>query len=194
MSDIVTAIVRHGLQLRKEFTLAVKSIGQGESIMRTLMGDKPMSYILDVAYTQMKDLLRAQLTLENTLTYVGTPLVREIMGRLPALQTITRTLLDDFQRGQLAFQVNANSIDQRVSVLRTVIELGIRRVVLSVLLVGLLLGSTLILLIPFEERVSTFEGLAIRLIAESGFVIGALLITIMLLYTLWQSIRKPKDA
>lgn len=194
LSDMVTVVVRHGLQLRQEFTLAVKSIGQGESIMRTLMGDKPMSYILDVAYTQMKDLLLEQLTLENTLTYAGMPLVREVMGRLPAMQTATRTLLDNFQRGQLAFQVNVNSIDQRVSVLQTAIESGIRRVVLSVLLVGLVLGSTLILLIPFEGKVSAFEGLAIRFVAESGFVIGALLIIVLLLYTLWQSIQRPMDS
>jgi hypothetical protein len=80
-----------------------------------------------------------------------------------------------------------------VSVWQTALESGIRRVVLSVLLVGLLLGSTLVLLIPLEGKVSEFEILAIRLAAESGFVISALLIAIMLLYTLWQSIWKPKD-
>jgi hypothetical protein len=80
-----------------------------------------------------------------------------------------------------------------VSVWQTALESGIRRVVLSVLLVGLLLGSTLVLLIPLEGKASEFEILAIRLAAESGFVISALLIAIMLLYTLWQSIWKPKD-
>lgn len=194
MSDIVTVIVRYGLQLRPEFTLALKAIGQGESIMRTLMGDKPMDYILNVAYTQMKDLLLEQLTLENILSYMGAPLIRKIMGRLPALQTATAMFLNDFQKGQLAFQVNVNSIDQRVSVLQTALELGIRRIVLSVLLVGLLLGSALTLLTPFEGKVSEFESIAIRLIAASGFVVGALLITILLLYTLWQSIRKPMDS
>ncbi|MBX3051989.1 MAG: phage holin family protein [Caldilineaceae bacterium] len=194
LNDLVAVIVQHGLQLRKEFVLAIKSIGQGESIMRILMGDKPMDYVLEVAYTQMRDLLSEQLTLENVLSHGGMPLIREIVGRLPSLQTATRTLFDNFQRGQLAFQVNVASMDQRMNVLQTAIELGIRRVVLSVLLVGLLVGSTLILLIPFEGKISEFEGLVIRLVAKSGFVIGALLIIIMLVYTLWQSIRKPKDA
>jgi hypothetical protein len=193
MSDIVAVIMRYSLQLRQEFTLAIKAIGQGESIMRTLMGNKPMDYILDVAYTQMKGLLFQQITLENILSHTGAPLVREFMGRAPALQTATKTFLDDFQRGQLAFQVNVDSIDQRMSVVQTALESGIRRVVISVLLVGLLLGSALILLTPFEEKVSRFEGLAIRIIAEAGFVIGALLIAILLLSTLWQSIQKPMD-
>ncbi|MEI2689984.1 MAG: hypothetical protein V9H69_09805 [Anaerolineae bacterium] len=38
---------------------------------------------------------------------------------------------------------------------------------------------------------SALEATAIRLIAEAGFVIGALLIIILLLRTLWQSLRKP---
>jgi hypothetical protein len=158
------------------------------------MGDKPMSYILDVAYTQTKELLLEQLTLDNTLKYAGTPLFREVLGRLPALQTATRILLDNFQRGQLAFQIDVNSIDQRVSAVQTAVESGIRRIVLSVLVVGLVRGSTLILLIPLEGRVSAFESFAIRLIAETGFVIGVVLTIGLLLYTLWQSIQRPRDS
>lgn len=194
MSEMVNVLLRHGLLLRPEFALAVKSIGQGESIMRTLMGDKPLDYILNVAYTQLKELLREQLRPEDIVDRAGKPLVREIMGRLPALQIAATTLLDDFQRGELAFQVNIDSIHQRVNVLQAALEVGVRRIVLSVLLVGLLLGSTLTLLTPLEGRVSEFEIRAIRLVAESGVVVGALLITLMLLYTLWQSIQKPKDS
>jgi len=194
MTDLVTVLLRHGLQLRKEFTLAIKAIGQGESIMRALMGDQPTEYILNVSYTQLKGLLREQLSAENLLDHTGKPLVREVLGRLPALQSAATSLLDDFQKGQLAFQLNIDSIDQRASVLRTAVELGIRRIVLSVLLVGLLLGSTLTLLIPFENKVSEFEGRVIRLVAESGFIISTLFIIILLVYTWWQFIRKPANA
>lgn len=194
MKDLVTVLLQHGLQLRKEFTLAIKAIGQGESIMRTLMGDQPTDYILNVSYTQLKELLREQFTAENLLDHTGKPLVREIMGRLPALQTATTALLDNFQKGQLAFQLNIDGIDQRASVLRTSLELGIRRVVLSVLLVGLLLGSALTFLIPFEDKVGELESRVIRLVAESGFVIGTIFMIILLGYTLWQSIRKPTDS
>lgn len=190
MSQMVDVLVRHGLQLRKEFTLAIKAIGQGESIMRTLMGDKPVDYILEVAYAQLKELARAQLAPGDILDRAGKPLAREILGRLPALQTAATTLLDDFQKGQLAFQVTANSLDQRMSVLRAALESSVRRVVISVLLVGLLLGSTLTLLVPLEGRVGEAESLIIRRIAEFGFAIGALLIIAMLLSTLWQSIHK----
>lgn len=193
MSEMVNMLLRHGLQLRKEFTLALKAIGQGESIMRTLMGDKPMDYILNVTYTQLTELLREQLKPEDILNRAGKPFAREIIGRLPALQIAATKILDDFQRSELAFQVNVSSLDQRVRVLQTAFDLGVRRIVISVLLVGLLLGSTFTLLIPLEGRVSEFELLVIRRIAGFGVVIGALLIAVMLAYTLWQAIWKPKD-
>lgn len=194
MKDLIDVLLRHGLQVRKEFTLAIKAIGQGESIMRTLLGDQPIDYILNVSYTQLKGLLREQLTLDNVLSHAGKPLAREFLGRLPALQSATMALLDEFQRGHLAFQVTTDSIDQRMRVFSAALDLGIRRVVLSVLLVGLLLGSTLTLLIPLEGKVNEVEGRLIRLVAETGFVISAVLITIILLYTLWQSFRKPDSA
>lgn len=194
MKELVTVLLRHGLQLRKEFTLAIKAIGQGESIMRTLMGDQPTDTILTVSYTQLQELLKEQLAVGNILDHAGKPLVREIVGRLPALQSATIALLDDFQSGQLAFQANIDSIDRRVRVMQTAVEVGIRRVVLSVLLVGLLLGSTLVLLVPLEATVGGTKGLVIRLVAETGFVMAALLILFMLLYTFWQSVwRVAKD-
>jgi hypothetical protein len=141
----------------------------------------------------MKGLLVDQITLDNIRTHAGAPLLREVIGRLPALHGAARSFFNDFQRGQLAFQINAASLDQRVNVLQTALERGIRRIVLSVLLVGLLLGSTLVLFVPFAGKVSEFESVAIRVIAEAGFVIGAVLIVILLLRTLWQSIQKSVD-
>ena len=61
----------------------------------------------------------------NILNHTGKPLVREFVGRLPALQTAAIALLDDFQSGQLAFQANIDSIDRRVNVLQTAVEVGI---------------------------------------------------------------------
>lgn len=190
MSQIVEVLVHHGLQMRAEFTLAIKSIGQGESIMRSLLGDKPTDYMLDVAYTQLKELLRSELAPGDMLDRVGKPLAHDILGRLPGLLTATTSLLDDFQRGQLAFQVTVDSLDERTRTLRVALELSVRRVVISVLAVGLLLGSALTLLFPLEGIVEGAENLLVRRVAELGFTVGALLILALLLSVLWQSVRK----
>jgi hypothetical protein len=80
-----------------------------------------------------------------------------------------------------------------VHTVQAALEAGVRRVVLSVLLVGLLLGSTLFLLVPFEGRVSPTEALVLRLVAEFGFVAAALLIVGMVINTIWQATRNPKQ-
>lgn len=189
MSQIVEVLVRRGLQMRAEFTLAIKSIGQGEAIMRSLMGDKPTDYMLDVAYTQLKELLRSELAPGDMIDRVGKPLTRDVLGRLPGLLTAASALLDDFQRGQLAFQITADSLEGRARGLRADLNASVRRIVVSVLAVGLLLGSALTLLFPLEGLASEVESQVIRRVAEFGFVAGALLVAVLLLSTLWQALR-----
>src|SRR5690606_33564816 len=168
-TDLINLLLHHNLHLRKEFTLAVTAIGQGESIMRTLMGDKPNEYILNVAYTQLMEMIQTQLTAENIVRGVGKPLARELLGRLMAMQSSSMTLLDEFQNGELAFQLNKKDLDLRTDHFKKVLDLGIRRIVIAVLLIGLLLGSTLILSMPLEGVVSEFERSVIRVAAEIGF-------------------------
>lgn len=190
MTELIGLLVRHGLRLRKEFTLAVKAIGQGESIMRTLMGDQPVEYILNVTYTQLTEMIRTQLTAENILKGVGKPLARELIGRLIAMQSSSVSLLDDFQNGELAFQLNKKDLDLRTDHFKKVLDSGIRRIVIAVLLIGLLLGSTLILSMPLEGIVSEVERSVIRVVAETGFVFGAVIIVVMLLLYMWNSLKK----
>lgn len=193
LSALVGLLLRYGLQLRREFTLAFKAIGQGESIMRVLMGDKPVSYILEVIAATMKERLLAQLEPQKLRDQLAKPLARDVVGRLPGLLTGVTALLDDFEQGQSLLQLNRDEMDRRFTLLRADLVWSIRRVILSVLLVGLLLGSTLTLLVPIEGRVSAFEAQAIRLVAELGLSIGALLILILLSYTLWQTVRRPNE-
>lgn len=190
VGDMAGLLPRYGLQLRKEFTLTFKALGQGESIMRTLMGDKPLDAILDVIYATMRELLLAQFAPRDIIDVMGKPLAREVVGRLPELLAATSTLLDDFQQGRSALQINLDGIDERAVMWQASLNQAIRRVVLSVLLVGLLVGSSIILLVPLEGRVSEVERLAIHITAVWGFVISASLIMVVLLVTIWQSWRR----
>lgn len=192
ITQLINLLLEHGLQLRREFTLAFKAIGQGESVMRILMGDKPLEYIVDVSYQQLKELALEKLTADTLVNRVSKPLVREALGRAPGVLMALGGMLDNFQNGKLAAQMSADDIDRRVSSLQTSLVLGIRRIVLAVLLVGLLIGSTLMLSIPFEGRVSATEASLIRVIAEGGFVFGALFIAINLIRALSSDARREK--
>lgn len=186
MSEMVTILIHHGLRLRKEFTLAFKAIGQGEAIMRALMGDKSLDAILEITYSTMTALLVDQVKGRDVVNDLGKPLARELATRLPDMLAATSTLLDDFQHGRSALQVNLDEIDGRVDALQRALQQGMRQVVLSVLLVGLLLGSTLILLSPFEAKVGVTEALAIRTAAIAGFIVSASFILVFLFIALRQ--------
>jgi ubiquinone biosynthesis protein len=193
ISELVGMLLQYGLQLRREFTLAFKAIGQGESIMRILMGDKPPDFIINIAFTTLKDMLLNQLEPQQMISLAGKSLAREAIHRLPALLSATSALLDDFQHGQSAVQINAGSIDQRMNRLQAGLAQDIRRVVLSVSLAGLLLGCTLILLVPNWENINEPYAQAIRNAAVLGFAFSAPAIVILVLSTLWQSLRRPRE-
>jgi ubiquinone biosynthesis protein len=189
LSEMLGLLMRYGLQLRKEFTLAFKAIGQGEAIMRGLMGNKPLDYILQVSYTTMRELLQEYLAPQHAFDRIAKPLSRDIIGRLPALLGAGTTLLDDLQQGQSIFQIRLSSVEQHLAQLQRNLTQGIRRIVLSVALVGLLLGSALTLLIPLDLQMSDFERIAIRGTAASTFVISVALSLGWVFFMLWQSLR-----
>ncbi len=193
ISELVATLLQYDLQLRKEFTLAFKAIGQGESIMRILMGDKPPDYIIDVTFTTLKDMLSDQLKSQQTISMLGKSFVREAVHRLPALLSATSALLNDFQHGRSALQTNFDSVDQRIKTVQASLAQDIRRVVLSVSLAGLLLGCTLLLLVPNWENITEPYAQSLRIAAMIGFAISAPSMLLLVLATLWQSLRKPPD-
>ena len=193
INDMVGLLMRHDLRLRKEFTLALKAMGQGETIMRALMGDKSPDAILDITYTTMRELLLAQLRSQD-LVAAGKPLAREVADRLPELLIATSALLDDFQRGRTPLLPGQDNIDELTDNLQESLRQGVRRIALSVLLVGLLMGSSLVLLAPLEGRVSEYEALAVRFVAVSGFVISAAAILIMLLAVMADALRQRRGS
>ncbi|MBP9501533.1 MAG: AarF/ABC1/UbiB kinase family protein, partial [Candidatus Promineofilum sp.] len=192
INDMVGLLMRHDLRLRKEFTLAFKAMGQGETIMRALMGDKSPDAILDITYTTMKERLLAQFRSQD-LVATGKPMAREVADRLPELLIATSALLDDFQRGRTPLLPGQREIGELTDNLQQSVRQGVRRIVMSVLLAGLLIGSSLVLLTPLEGRVSEYEALAVRLIAVSGFVISAAAILIMLLAITVSTLQQRTD-
>ena len=192
MTNLIQLLIHHGLILRKEFTLAVIAIGQGESIMRTLMGDKPMEYILNVAYTQLMDMVRTQTTMENIVNRAGKPLAREMLSRLISLQPKLLMMLDEFQNGESVLQLNKNDLDFRFDNIRKTLDSGIRRIITSVLLIGLLLGSAIMLFIPLEGIANEMERNLIRSGAEISLVICVALVIIELLINIGISLRSDK--
>lgn len=193
IGELVGLLYRHGLQLRREFTLAFKTLGQAESIMRKLLGERSVSDILQITYVTMRGLLLAQLGPRKVTDDLAAPFIRDLVGRIPALLQAATKLSDEFEAGTSVFQLDVERFDHTFGKFESSLALGARQLVLSMSLVGLLLASAFVLSLPLENRVGQFEMLVIRRSATAGLVISAGLTVFMLLNTLWRMMREPRS-
>lgn len=193
VTELIGLLTRHGLRPRRAFTLAFKTLGQGEAVMHVLMGDKPLATILEIVYQTMKELLLAQLEPQNLGKLIVKPLAHEVVGRLPALLAAGGALLDDFERGQTVFHLGPDELERKAAKLEASLARGQRRVILSISLVGVLLGSALVLLIPLEGRVSEPLKLIIHVAAGVGLSFSTFFTIVLLAQTLWQTWQGPRE-
>lgn len=192
IAELIGLLYRHGLSLRREFTLAFKALGQAEAILRTLLGSRPISEVLRIAYDTVRGLLFTQLGPKKVADEVAGPLLREVVNRVPALLRSASSFMDEFERGTSVLQLDTDKIDAKLDRFESGLARGARQVVLSMALVGLLLASAFVLSIPLENAVSPFELLVIRHTATAGLLISAALTVFLLLNTLWRTFRPPE--
>ena len=112
------------------------------------------------------------------------------MGHAIALQASAASLMEQFEAGTLLVQLNQSDLDRRIGAMGASVNAGVRMIVISVLVVGLLLASTLVLMLPLSSIAGEGERSLVRMAAEAGFVIGAFLSVTLLLNTLWRSFRR----
>lgn len=189
-TELVSLLVRHDLLLRPEFTLAFKSIGQGESLMRSLMGDEQPGAIVDIAFRTIRGMLLRRLEPLRFGSESVLPLAREAIGRVPTLLSAMTALLDDFEHGRTALQLDVGSVNRRINDVQGSFERGFRRMVLSISLAGLLLGSSLLLLAPLSDIVSGTELFVIRLVSGIGVTVSGIMTVSIVATMLWPMGRR----
>lgn len=192
-AELVSLLVRHGLLLRPEFTMAFKSIGQGEALMRTLMGDEQPGAIVDIAFRTIRNMLLRRLEPLRFGSESVLPLAREAIGRVPNLVSAATALLDDFEHGRTALQLDVGSVNRRINDVQASFERGFRRMVLSISLAGLLLGSSLLLLAPLSDIVSGTELFVIRLVSGIGVTVSGIMTVSIVATMLWPMGRRYED-
>lgn len=192
-AELVTLLVRHGLLLRPEFTMAFKTIGQGEALMRTLMGDEQPRTIVDIAFRTIRNMLLKRLEPLRFSSESLLPLAREAVGRVPNVVSAMTALLDDFEHGRTAFQLDVGSVNRRINDVQSSFERGFRRMVLSISLAGLLLGSSLLLLAPLSDIVSGTELFIIRLVSAVGVTVSGIMTVSIVATMLWPMGRRYEE-
>ncbi len=188
-NEMLALLVRYGLRLRQEFTLAFKSIGQGEAIMRMLLGDKPADYILEVTYTTLIAILKEQFAFKRLADTVAKPLLSDAIARGPGLVLAASALLSDFERGQSLLQLQSGALARQAAQFQQQVTRSVQRIVLAAALIGLLLGASLIFILPVEQYLSVAAAQVVRAIAAGSFALSAILLVVLALSALWQTFR-----
>lgn len=191
-AGIVSLLVRHDLRLRPEFTMAFKAIGQGEAIMRALMGEEEPAAIVDIAFRTMRGVLLERLAPSKLGGEVLLPLARETLGRLPNLLGAASEFLNDFEDGRSALQFDISEVDGRILDVQASFERGFRRMVLSISLAGLLLGSSLLLLAPLGDVLGGTEQWVVRLVAGTGVTVSGVMTASIVISMIWPFARREQ--
>ena len=193
LAELMTLLVRNGLKLRRSFTLAFKSIGQGEAIMRTLMGSEGADEVVDIAFHTLRELLVKRLDPTRLAPEVAAPFARELAGRAPNVVGAALGLLKAFEGGRTALQVDASSLSQRLESVERGFERGFRRMVLSISLVGLMLASALVLAAPLADITAPAERIIIRVAAVVGVSVSSVSTVLVLAGVVLPRRREGRD-
>jgi len=89
-----------------------------------------------------------------------------------------------------ALQLDVGSVNRRINDVQSSFERGFRRMVLSISLAGLLLGSSLLLLAPLSDIVSGTELFVIRLVAGIGVTVSGIMTVSIVATMLWPMGRR----
>jgi ubiquinone biosynthesis protein len=186
LQEMMNSMRRAGLRLDPSLTLALKALFQAEETVRTLDPDLPL---VAVAFEELKHLFHDQLDADSVMHTVRTEALRtakEVVRRIPSLAGATVKWLDQYERGRFSVYVDTSDIAKEVDKVEATLSRNVTLLTLSLLLMGLLVGSAIASTLDIE-----LAGTGIRLsnIAFVLFLGGAVITTALVLRIVWDMWR-----
>jgi ubiquinone biosynthesis protein len=184
MQDMLDSMRRSGYRLDPSLTLALKALFQAEEIVSAL---DPQLPLIAVAFEQLKQLFRDQLTAENLTRTVRTQALRSakrVMRRIPNLASATTRWLDQYESGELTVRLNTRDLEKQVNQAESNISRNLTLLALALILAGLLVGSAIASTLTAE-----LYGIPLSTVAFFLFLGGAFVATFVAVRILWSIVR-----
>jgi ubiquinone biosynthesis protein len=185
LSETFSLMYQYGLRMNHELTIGLKAMTQAEEIVTTLV---PNIDMVAAAAETAQQLLMQQINADTVSGLVKnqvTQLTRELVQELPSLQEATMRWLLQYKRGRFDVSINVESDE----LLRQTNHLNasLDRLTVSLLLIGLLLGSAIAVTVPHPE---IWVGWPIAaLVVFFGSAVLTLLLVGLMLRDLWSRRR-----
>jgi ubiquinone biosynthesis protein len=180
MKLLFDTLAQAGLRLDSELTMALKALVQAEQIVSTLAPDMSM---IQVAFDETRRLMRQQFDgdfILDTLRRQALRGAKEAVRRLPDLPGAITRWLEGLQRGGFTLYIDTENVSKQIKEIDNTLTRNVRWLVLSLLLVGLLVGSA----IASAIEAPAFQ--ALQTIANYLFVGGAAVAGLIVVGLLWR--------
>jgi ubiquinone biosynthesis protein len=154
MSKVMGAVYGHGLRLDNDLTLAMKAVIQAQETASIL---DPSIDIGKAAMEEARDALISGLTLDNiekTATATGLRVGKELVRRLPTLESAAFMWIDQFGRGKITVAIDTSDLDTQF---RQLDDTG-RRLTVGLLTVGQLIGTAILAVVLLQPTVADTVG------------------------------------
>jgi ubiquinone biosynthesis protein len=154
MSAVMGAVYGHGLRLDNDLTLAMKAVIQAQETASIL---DPSIDIGKAAMEEARDALVSGLTLDNiekTATATGLRVGKELVRRLPTLESAAFMWIDQFGKGKITVAIDTSDLDTQF---RQLDDTG-RRLTVGLLTVGQLIGTAILAVVLLQPAVADTVG------------------------------------
>jgi ubiquinone biosynthesis protein len=183
--DAFVLLARHGLRLEPEFTMALKSLVQTEETVRTLA---PELSLFDAAIEEIQQVVLEQVNAEVIVSQAKKQMVRsakDVVLRLPTWQQSAAKWLEQLESGRLTIHVDADDVAEPLEEVEANIDRNVRRLALSLLLVGLLVS----LAIASNSPLLSFLPDGVAQLVLIPLALGAILSLIYAAKLVWEAWR-----
>ncbi len=184
LSKVMGAVYGHGLRLDNDLTLAMKAVIQAQETASIL---DPSIDIGKAAMEEARDALVSGLTLEKVeraATATGLRVGKELVRRLPTLESAAFMWIDQFGRGKITVAIDTSDLDTQF---RQLDDTG-RRLTVGLLTVGQLIGTAILAVVLLQPTVAETVGPLANVAVFAFF--GVLVYSLVVVYRV---ARRPDD-
>lgn len=180
-------VYSNGLQLDNQLTLALKAVIQAEETATLL---SPSIAIADAALEEARAAIFEQVTparirasLERSALRIG----REVVRRVPDLETAALSWFDQFNKGKLVVEIDTRDLARQMAKINV---LG-RNLTVALIVIGQLLATAVFAFLLTQPDVAAVAGFLPGLVVVLFF--GALVLSFVVLRRVWSGSEEEED-
>jgi ubiquinone biosynthesis protein len=143
MKAMFDAMNRAGVRMDADLTLAMKAMIQAEETVRML---DPTLPLVNTALTAIKQLFLETFDADRVIDQLKRQAVRsakDAIRNISSVEEFVLSFINQFRRGGFTLFVDTSDLSKQIDELDRTITLNIRRLTISLLLVGLLVGASI---------------------------------------------------